>query len=68
MLNPVLLQMGEEKQWAATLGGEGPAVWRLWTGLACQDGTEGNQIIVLGSISHFSRRAWQGDLGNGNEL
>ena len=40
----------------------------LWAGLACQDGTKGNQIIVLGSISHFYRMAWQGDLENGNEL
>lgn len=36
--------------------------------MACQDGTKGNQIIVLGSISHFYRMAWQGDLENGNEL
>lgn len=40
----------------------------LLAGLACQDGTKGNQIIVLGSISHFYRMAWQGDLENRNEL
>lgn len=33
--------------------GEGLAGWRLWSGLACQDGTRGSQIIVLRSISHF---------------
>lgn len=63
------LWVGEGSQWAATLGvGEGRAGWRLWVGLACQDGTKGNQIIVLRSISHFYRMAWQGDLDNGNEL
>lgn len=63
------LWVGEGSQWAATLGvGEGQAGWRLWAGLACQDGTKGNQIIVLRSISHFYRMAWQGDLENGNEL
>lgn len=60
---------GEGSLWAATLGaGEGRTGWRLWAGLACQDGTKGNQIIVLRSISHFYRMAWQGDLENGNEL
>lgn len=48
--------------------GEGRAGWWLWAGLACQDGTKGNRIIVLRSISHFYRMAWQGDLENGNEL
>lgn len=48
--------------------GEGRAGWRLWSGLACQDGTKGNQIIVLRSISHFYRMAWQGDFENSNEL
>ena len=33
--------------------GDGRAGWRLWVGLACQDGTKGNRIIVLRSISHF---------------
>lgn len=60
---------GEGGQWAAaTLGGEGQAAWRLWTGLACQDSTKGSQIIVLRSISHFYRPAWQGDLEIVNEL
>lgn len=64
-----LLWVGEGSLWAATLGvGEGRAGWRLWAGLACQDGTKGSQIIVLRSISHFYRTAWQGDLENGNEL
>lgn len=64
-----LLCFEEGSLWAVTLGaGEGWAGWRLWAGLACQDGTKGNQIIVLRSISHFYRMAWQGDLENGNEL
>lgn len=55
--------------WAAALGaGEGLAGWWLQAGLACQDGTKGNRIIVLKSISHFYRMAWQGDMENGNEL
>lgn len=48
--------------------GEGRASLRLWAGLVCQDGTKGNRIIVLRSISHFYRMAWQGDLENSNEL
>lgn len=59
---------GREDNGQQPWGGEGRAVWQLWIGLACQDGTKGNQIIVLRSISHFSRMAWQGDLENGNEL
>ena len=55
----------------ASVGGRGwgqAGGFGLWAGLACQDGTKGNQIIVLRSISHFCRMAWQGDLENGNEL
>lgn len=59
---------GREDSGQRPWGGEGQAVWRLWTGLACHDGTTGNQMIVLRSISHFYRMAWQADLENGNEL
>lgn len=63
------LWVGAGSLWAAAFrAGEGRAGWRLWAGLACQDGTKGNRIIVLKSISHFYRMAWQGDLENGNEL
>lgn len=52
--------------WEGRAPAELPCLSRI--SLSGQDGTEGNQIIVLRSISHFSRMAWQGDLKNGNEL